>query len=164
MKKVALTIALFIGTILMAQPPHHSMEEMKEKKEKMEAMRVAFITEELDLTADEAQKFWPVFNERNKKVEALRKEMMEFVFNMRKEEKTIDDLSDAELKKMMQKRFDNEKKIAEINEQYHAKIVDTIGLKKTAKLYMSEMRFQRKLIEHSRGRKGEPGQRGSQRR
>ena len=55
--------------------------------------------------------------------------------------------------------FQNEKEIAKINEAYHERIVATVGLRKTAKLYMSEMHFQRKLIERSRRGKGN-GERG----
>ena len=34
-------------------------ESMKEKKEQIKALKVAFLTTELDLTSKEAQKFWP---------------------------------------------------------------------------------------------------------
>ena len=149
MKKFTLLFAIIMGTALMAQP-----KDFKERKAKLDAMRVAFITEELELTPEEAQVFWPVFNERNKKVEDLRREMMETMFELRNQGKSLDDLSDTELEKMMKMRFENEKEIAKINEAYHERLVAAVGLRKTAKLYMSEMHFQRKLIEKSRGRKG----------
>ena len=34
----------------------------KHDKEKIKALKVAHITEQLDLTAKEAQAFWPVYN------------------------------------------------------------------------------------------------------
>ena len=154
MKNIAFFLALLFGIGAIAQP-----KDFKEKKEKLDAMRVAFITDELELSPEEAQLFWPVFNERNKKVEDLRREMMETMFKLKNQGKSLDDLSDAEIEKMMQMRFANEKEIAKINESYHNKLVAAVGLRKTAKLYMSEMRFQRKLIERSRGGKGN-GERG----
>jgi len=53
MKKVLLFVAFFIGVsyISSAQPP------------KIQAIFVAYATKELNLTPDEAQKFWPVYNE-----------------------------------------------------------------------------------------------------
>lgn len=149
MKNIAFFLALFIGIGAIAQP-----KDFKEKKEKLDAMRVAFITDELELTPEEAQVFWPVFNERNKKIEDLRREMMETMLKLKNQGKSLDDLTDAELEKMMEMRFANEKEIAKLNETYHDRIVATIGLRKTAKLYMSEMHFQRKLIERSRGGRG----------
>jgi hypothetical protein len=37
-------------------------EKMKEKREQIKAMKVAFITTELDLNSSEAEKFWPIYN------------------------------------------------------------------------------------------------------
>ncbi|MCE3283001.1 MAG: hypothetical protein K0Q66_1738 [Chitinophagaceae bacterium] len=53
MKKVLPFLFVLMGTsfIASAQPP------------KVEAIKVAYITKELSLTSDEAQKFWPVYNE-----------------------------------------------------------------------------------------------------
>jgi Spy/CpxP family protein refolding chaperone len=154
MKNISILLMLLVSMSAFAQP-----KDFKEKKEKLDAMRVAFITDELELTPEEAQKFWPVFNERNNKIETLRREMMETMFKLKNQGKSLDDLTDAEIEKMMKMRFQNEKEIAKINEAYHERIVATVGLRKTAKLYMSEMHFQRKLIERSRGGKGN-GERG----
>ena len=150
MKNLALVLfTVIISSTLFAQP-----KDFKERKAKLDAMRVAFITDELELTPEEAQVFWPVFNERNNKVENLRREMMETMFELKNQGKDLDDLTDSEIEKMMKMRFQNEKEIAKINEEYHSKLVETVGLRKTAKLYISEMHFQRKLIERSRGGRG----------
>jgi len=42
-------------------------------QEKIEAQRVAFITQELDLTPDEAKVFWPVYNEYDAKRHEFKK-------------------------------------------------------------------------------------------
>jgi len=34
----------------------------QEKREKVKALKVAFLTEKLALTSEEAQKFWPIYN------------------------------------------------------------------------------------------------------
>ena len=44
------------------------------KRERIEALRVAFITQKLNLTPDESQKFWPVYNEYQDKLKSSRKE------------------------------------------------------------------------------------------
>ena len=50
-------IILFLLTIqVFAQP------QRGEKKEQIKALKVGFITTELELTSDEASKFWPIFN------------------------------------------------------------------------------------------------------
>lgn len=49
--------------------------------DRVQAQRVAFITEKIDLTSKEAQKFWPVFNEYEKEERKIRKRYQQ---NMRR--------------------------------------------------------------------------------
>ena len=63
MKKTLVIIALIFSVTLFAQRPG---------KEKIKAFKTAFITEKLDLSQTEAQKFWPIYNEFEKKLENLR--------------------------------------------------------------------------------------------
>ena len=51
-------------------------ERMKEKIEQIRAMKVAFLTTELDLTSSEAEKFWPVYNAFEDKQFELRHQKM----------------------------------------------------------------------------------------
>ena len=46
---------------------------LKRKKEQMEAMKVGYITKEFP-TTEEAQAFWPVYNEYNSHLNKLRVE------------------------------------------------------------------------------------------
>jgi hypothetical protein len=123
---------------------------LREKKEKVDAMKAAFITQELELTPEEAQTFWPVFNEMDKKIEAYRLKDREQRMKMREEGKTFDDLSDEEVKKMMEKRFDDEAAILEVKKSYHDRYIKILGVKRTAKLYMAERKFQRELMRKTR--------------
>lgn len=56
MKKLSFLLIFATVTISVtnAQPP--------KKLERIEALKVAFMTQTLKLTSDEAQKFWPVYN------------------------------------------------------------------------------------------------------
>jgi hypothetical protein len=89
MKKYLLLVLIFAGTafISYAQPA----EQLK----KLEAIQIAFLTKELNLTTDEAQKFWPVYNnyrsellkvvKDNRDADVLEKD--ELVLNIRKKYK-----------------------------------------------------------------------------
>jgi hypothetical protein len=67
MKKIILFLSVFIGVgyICSAQP---------HRGEKVEAIKVAYITKELNLTSSEAEKFWPVYNEYFKELKKARDE------------------------------------------------------------------------------------------
>jgi hypothetical protein len=86
MKKILLFLSVFVGIsyICAAQPP----------REKIKALKVAFITKELNLTSGEAEKFWPVYNEyfaeiekvlKGNETDELKKE--EAILNIRKKYK-----------------------------------------------------------------------------
>jgi len=59
-----------------ATPPPPPMEERmsKEKRAQLESFKIQFITKKLGLTPEEAEKFWPVYNEQK---EATRKTIQE---------------------------------------------------------------------------------------
>src|SRR4030095_3650403 len=45
----------------------------QEQKEDIDAQRIGFITKEMDLTTQEAEVFWPMYNKYRDELEALRK-------------------------------------------------------------------------------------------
>lgn len=151
--KHAFLLLVFAATTLgaYAQPD----TPLREKKEKVDAMKAAYITRQLDLSAEEAQVFWPVYNELDKKIDELRIATAEKMMAIRKSGKKIEDMSEAELKALMQERLDNDEKIAQLKKAYHEKFIKILGVHKTAKLYMAELDFARQLMR--RARQGAPG-------
>jgi len=110
-------------------------------KDKVEAIRYNFISEQLKLTTSESEKFWPVYNEYNDKLKALRK-------NLRKSlKKAPDDLSDAEAEDLYQLDIKTKQAEAELYKEYRGKIKAIIGAKKTMKLRTAEEEFRRKVME-----------------
>ena len=66
--KKTLVFGLLLSTAAgMAQPKMGDRAEIEKKKEKIEAIKVAYISEELELTVAESQAFWPVYNELQSK-------------------------------------------------------------------------------------------------
>ena len=75
-------IALMLSTGLIAQ---------ERGKERIKAYKTAYITQELDLSSKEAEKFWPVYNEYDKKIFSLK------IVKMRKERSRIKELGGPEM-------------------------------------------------------------------
>lgn len=110
-------------------------------KDKVEAIRYNFISEQLKLTTSESEKFWPVYNEYNDKIKALRK-------NLRKSlKKNSDELSDTEAEDLYQLDIKTKQAEAELYKEYRGKIKAIIGAKKTMKLRTAEEEFRRKVME-----------------
>ena len=149
---ILLALAAIFSLPMLPQP-----SDLRGKKAKMDAMKAEFITRELDLSPQEAQQFWPVYNELDKKIENLRIGLAEKFIAIKNDGKTLDDLSDAELTALMNQRLSNEEQIAKLKREYHDKFLKVLGIKKTAKLYLAEMDFARELMRQSRGRHPEGG-------
>ena len=66
-KSTLLIIFLSFSVLSMAQKG----EKRKEIKDKIESQKIAFITQKLSLTSDEAKVFWPIYNEYKTKKEAI---------------------------------------------------------------------------------------------
>lgn len=116
----------------------------KEREDRVEKLKIAFITKELELTTDEAQKFWPVYNELESKLKEIRK-------SNRKLEKEIqenfDKISDEDAKKKFEEILANEEKELTLRKEYQEKFSKVIGNKRTLKLLSLEREFKRELLE-----------------
>ncbi|MEP4531742.1 MAG: hypothetical protein ABJ004_01560 [Cyclobacteriaceae bacterium] len=72
--------------------------QSQEALQKIEAARIALITERLELTPEQAEKFWPIYREYSEKQREIRKEFQELKQNFdpgqasEEESKTILDL------------------------------------------------------------------------
>lgn len=116
---------MFLFTGLYAQ---HGNEP--NRGDRIESLRVAFISQELNLSPSEAQKFWPVYNQYRDDMEALRK-------NYRVGEGTMG--ADQQLE-FEQKKLDIKKK-------YKAEFDAAVGKEKCNQLYGIEEKFRQKMKE-----------------
>jgi len=139
---VLLMISLFllINSGSNAQP-HKEMTP--EEKQRIESMRIGHITTQLSLTSDEAQVFWPVYNQYQSELESLRKKRM-------KDRKTaminFDEMSDKEAEKLVDDELSVRQTELDIKKKYHSEFKKVLPIKKVAKLYKAEHEFKRKLL------------------
>ncbi|TAH02369.1 MAG: hypothetical protein EAZ16_09870 [Sphingobacteriales bacterium] len=72
MKRYLLLVLFFLGTGLglLAQDDKPKNEDAN----RLEALKVAFLTRKLNLTTEEAQRFWPVYNRYMMEIKQARRE------------------------------------------------------------------------------------------
>lgn len=157
MKVIGLAIALMLGTGLMAQQApvdqKQKKEQREERMEKFKAMKVEYITSKLALTSEEAEKFWPVYNEFMEQMHSLemkRKKTMREA--MKKEE-----VSDKEMLALIELNFSTDQKILDLRKQYDAKFKEVLSVQKVGKLYMAEEQFKREVMRKMKHHKSENG-------
>ena len=145
----ALIPLLFVSTAFSQGPGND-----KERDDKIEALKVGFITKELNLTASEAEKFWPVYNEMDAKMKELRQSCRKINQELKdSEEKMTND----DAKKKLNTLFENDQKELDLKKEYSEKFIKIIGEKRTLKLLSLEHEFRRVLLERLKDRKdGDP--------
>jgi hypothetical protein len=112
-------------------------------KDRIEALRIAFISQQLNLTPEEAQKFWPIYNQYRSESEALHAGYPQ-------------QLSADQQLELEQKKLDLKKK-------YKPQFEGALGAAKVNELYNLERKFQEKLkeireqrMQQQRGSQGRP--------
>lgn len=130
---------------VVAQPLHHA-EISPEQREKIESLKIGFVTEKLQLTPQEAEKFWPLYNQYKEEMKTLRN----YRRNMNYEsEKPIDNMSEQELIDFLENRITIEQKIVDLRKKYLNEYKRVLPLKKIALLYKAEDEFKMHLLHQT---------------
>lgn len=124
----------FVGT---AQRPVPSREESRER---IEAQRVAFITQKLNLTPDEAAKFWPVYNENKESLKNLRDDM---------ERPDLMTVTDDEAMVIIERHFQMEQKRLEHKRTLFTRLRTIITPRKILLLHAAEKEFNKHLLRRA---------------
>ena len=151
MKKIlAFGICLFAAVLLFAQPQGGRPDDGQRKKEweRIQSEKIAFITQELDLSPEEAQRFWPVYNQCWKETLAAHKEMRD-AFGEFRGRKT-DELSEAELEKKLNAYIEASAASNQMLAKWYPKFKEVLPIRKVAKLYQAEEAFQQRMINNLR--------------
>ena len=131
MKKI--TITLLLLTIGISTSFAQRYEE--ESNEKIEAFQVAFFTQKLDLTADEAKACWPIYNQYKIELKALKAAQQKLL------KSDYSNLSDKELEQLIEQRFEIKQKQLDLEQQYYLKFKKILPMEKVAKLPHVERAF-----------------------
>ena len=116
-----------------------------QQRDKLEALRVSFITKRLELANAEAEKFWPLYNEYNDKLRALKK-------NLRQHYHQYADQSDDQAEQLYQLDLQSRQAEADLHKTYGEKIKAVIGVRKTVRLKIAEEDFRKEMINTIRER------------
>lgn len=125
----------------IAQDDDLPQETDPKVRDKVNAARIAYLTDQLALTPDEAEKFWPIYNEFLEKRKTLRKEYRQKKLNpdpKKSREENDNDLVDLGLK-VKQQELDLEK-------DYSSRLLKVISAQKLRILPDAEKRFRQMIL------------------
>ncbi len=134
LKIIVAVIALILSAPLFSQTVRNN---------RIEAEKIAFFTNKLDLSAEEAQKFWPVYNDystRKEKIIQERNGLMRYL------NQNSENLSDEEFEESGDKLISYTKKEAELSQTFHKKFKEVLPPAKVVRIYSAEIQFRTMLL------------------
>ena len=154
MKKILFASLLLLLTAVTASAQERHMNKPHFSPEEFQAKQKAYITEKADLTDQEAEAFFPLFFE-------LQKKKFELERNVRKgfKKERGEQMTEEECRDFVYKMADTKIEIAKLEREYTDKYLQVLPPCKLRRVQHAEGMFQRdlmkKMTEHRPQRKGE---------
>ncbi|MCX7861497.1 MAG: hypothetical protein N2449_00695 [Bacteroidales bacterium] len=147
MKTIFIATALF----LFLQNGYSQHQQCKHR-EQIKAQKVAFLTNKLDLTVQEAQAFWPLYNEFEKKKD----DIFDAQRNLYTQLDNNTTISDKEMVELADKYIELEVAEAKLLAEYHAKFKKVLPIRKVVILYSSDRMFKKELLKQLKNCPNQP--------
>ena len=125
MKKIILIITFVFGSFCLVKAQD---EEPGKRAEKIQALKIAFITQKLGLSAEEAQKFWPVYNQYENEMKSIFRENR-----------------DGDV-------IENDERLLNVRKKYRPEFVKVLGQTRMNTLFSAEKEFRGVLIQQLKNR------------
>jgi hypothetical protein len=119
------------------------------RKERLKSQKVAFFSNNINFTAKEAEKFWPVYNEYYEKREILTVERDKTLRQLANFENMV---NDKEVKALLDAYTSSFTKESELFQEYYKKFSAILSPKKVIRLYITEEQFKQMLLRTLRSR------------
>ncbi|MRG47744.1 hypothetical protein GFS24_21655 [Chitinophaga sp. SYP-B3965] len=118
------------------------------KQDKIKALELLYISRELDLTSEEAEKFWPVYKKYSKEVNELLADRKRKAKELKGQPRT-----DAIAEEALDKELGYERKMLEIKTRYKQEFMKILPARKVGNIYRSEREFRAMMIRQLKERK-----------
>lgn len=142
-KKIMVLLLLLSTSIFYGQRKGH--------KDKIKALKVAYITERLDLSSKEAEAFWPIYNAHQKELDNLREEERTQIYGVLRD---VSNLPDKEVDALLRKHIQLQERKHKAEKSLLTKLDNVLSSKKIFLLLRTENGFKRRLLKEYRKNKG----------
>lgn len=127
-----------------------SVGQDREARQKIEAARIALITERLGLTPEQAERFWPIYNEYNNQRRNLVQELQEARRNV-----DMKNLSEEQGQALMKLGLDIRERQVQLDKTYSQRLMQVISTMQMLSLRKAEDDFRRMIIQRLEERKSQ---------
>lgn len=138
MKTLAITILMSLVAIAaLAQEEDLPPQQDKKVRDKIEAARIAYITDQLQLTPGEAEKFWPIYREFAERRKEIRQQA-------RSAAQTTEGQSDQEA---VDQQFKAKQQELDLEKDYSGRLLKVISAQKLRSLPQAERKFRQMILD-----------------
>ncbi len=128
MKNLLLILTILFCSVFAVKAQDGQPGDEIKRQEKIQALYVAYITQELALSPEEAQKFWPVHTQFTSELKGVKTEMPE---------------------------LEKQQNILNIKKRYQENFNRILGAKRCERFFRMDGEFKRKLLERMRKQRPE---------
>ncbi len=138
---VLISIMILSLTLASAQNPN---------RERLEAYKIAFFTKRLNLSPQEAEKFWPVYNEFQNQKNQIQAAKISLMKTFNQNEKN---LSDKQITELGNKYCEALVRESELAVTFHRKLQEILPPAKVIRVYQAENQYRIQLLNELQQRK-----------
>lgn len=136
MKHLILILTVFLSSLGIAQAQPPGQQDPVKREQRIKALYVAYISQELKLTEEEAQKFWPVHSEFDNEIRTVKFDMPE---------------------------LERQQVVLNIKKKYQDRFVKILGIDRANDFFRKDAEFRKKLVERLKNMRQQNNGRGPMR-
>jgi len=133
---------IWLGTPLQGQDRPGGRNRQQPGMERVKAAKEGWLSQRMDLSAAESEKFWPLFREYEKQQEKLKEKY--------RPNRDLITMDDAALDKHMEGMLDMEGELLQLKRQYYGQFRQMLGTRKVAVLMRGDREFNLELLRKMR--------------
>ena len=119
----------------------------KMDKNRIDLLKISFLTEQIDLTAEEAQQFWPVYNKYNDRIHEARVELERGIQREINSTGGVQNLSDNRSAAILERIIQLEETISRNRIEMARELRSAISDNKIIRLQIAEREFNRRILQ-----------------
>jgi hypothetical protein len=121
-----------------------------DKKDRIQAIKVAYITEKINLSSKQSQQFWPLYNEYQNELKQLNQ-------SLRKNQFILEDMTDDELNIFVENKLKTEEQKIALQRTYLQNYKQVLSIRQIVRLYRAETSFKKELLRRAKERRASRG-------
>jgi hypothetical protein len=141
-----LATGLFTVALLLHTPAHAQLTgrtgQGSRRVTQLDNAKIAFITSRVSLTQDQAQRFWPLYNEFTGKRRELNR-----TTRLLRRDAANPSLSDAQLRDSFRQEFALRQDQLNLDKEYFDKLQKVLTLRQVTQLYEAERDFTKEVLK-----------------